>query len=369
MTSKRDHGDGGLDERGPDRWRLRWRIHGRRYTKSFCGSKRAAQAELRRLLSEVDAGVRVAPDKMTVAAYLRDWLGGHHGLSPKTVERYRQLAERQIIPHLGATGLQHLRPAAIHEWHGALLRTGLAARTAGHAHRVLHRALARAVEFELISRNVASVVRPPKVETAEVEILNREQIADVLARLRGHPLYAIIAFALGTGMRRGEICALAWDAIDGATVRVERSLEETEQGLRFKPPKTRAGHRTISLRASTVEILREHRQQQLEHRLLYQLGRPTAADLVFPLADGTPYPPDKLSRDWGNVVRDKKLPRVRFHALRHSHASALIAAGLDIVSVSQRLGHGSPAITLSVYAHRFVAKDAAAAKAIDAIMR
>ena len=363
--SKRDHGDGGIDQRGPDRWRLRYRLHGKRLTKSFCGSKRAAQAELRRLVAEVDAGNAVAPETITVGTYLRDWLAGNHGLSGKTVERYRQLGERQIIPHLGDVTLQKLRPVQIHEWHGALLAEGLAARTVGHAHRVLHRGLARAMELELVSRNVASVVRPPKVETAEVEILDQRQIADVLAGLEGHSLYPIVAFALGTGMRRGEICALAWDAVEGARVRVERSLEETEQGLRFKSPKTRAGVRTISLPSATVEALRVHRAAQLEHHLKHQLGRP---ELVFGLADGSPYPPDKLSRDWGNVVRDRKLPRVRFHALRHSHASALIAAGLDIVSVSQRLGHGSPAITLGVYAHRFGAKDEAAARAIDAVL-
>ena len=95
-------------------------------------------------------------------------------------------------------------------------------------------------------------------------------------------------------------------------------------------------------------------------------GRPGADDLVFTLLDGSPYPPDKLSRDWGNVVRDRKLPRVMFHALRHSHASALIAAGLDVVTVSRRLGHGSPAITLNVYAHKFASKETAAADAIEA---
>jgi integrase len=94
-------------------------------------------------------------------------------------------------------------------------------------------------------------------------------------------------------------------------------------------------------------------RHQLEQHLLLGLGRPCAEEWVFPLLDGSPYLPDKLSRDWGNVVRDRKLPRVMFHALRHSHASALIAAGVDIVTVSKRLGHGSPAITRGVYAHLF----------------
>jgi integrase len=377
-TNKRNPHDGGIDQRGPDQWRLRWRVGGKRYSKAFHGSKRAAQTELRRLLQSADAGVHVAPDRTTVAEYLRGWLDADRGLSPKTRERYRQLSEQQIIPHLGAIVLQNLRVAQVHDWHGTLLRSGgvggrpLAARTVGHAHRVLHRGLERALRLELIPRNVARAVPPPKVEAKEVEILSPEQITDVLARLDGHPLHAIVAFALGTGMRRGEICGLAWGAIDldAAVVHVERSLEETAEGLRFKPPKTRHGRRTISLPANVIDVLREHRRRQAELRLLLGVGRPGPADLVFTLPEGSPYPPDKLSRDWGNVVRDKKLPRLMFHALRHSHASALIAAGLDIVAVSKRLGHGSPAITLSVYAHKFGnSSDAAAARAIDAAMR
>src|SRR5260370_37685257 len=115
MTSKRDAGDGGIDERGEHRWRLRYRVGGKRFTKAFHGTKRAAQTELRRLLKSADDGAHVAPDKMTLADYLRGWLDGDTDLSPKTLERYRQLAEQQIIPHLGLTPLQSLRPSQVSE--------------------------------------------------------------------------------------------------------------------------------------------------------------------------------------------------------------------------------------------------------------
>ena len=158
--------------------------------------------------------------------------------------------------------------------------------------------------------------------------------------------------------------------MDNASLRVERSLEETAAGLRFKPPKTRHGRRTIRLPANVVDMLRAYNRRQIEQRFMLGLGRPASDDLVFTLADGSPYPPDKLSRDWGLAVKSLSLPQVTFHALRHSHASALIAAGVDIVTVSRRLGHGSPAITLTVYAHAFAAAntDATAAKAIEAAM-
>jgi integrase len=126
-----------------------------------------------------------------------------------------------------------------------------------------------AVETETLSRNVASVISPPPVEAEEVEILTAAEIAVVLDKLAGHHLFAIAAVDLATGLRRGELLALPWSNVDldAATLRVERSLEETKAGLRFKPPKTAHGRRTISLPPSTVTALREHRRKQLETRL------------------------------------------------------------------------------------------------------
>ena len=247
----------------------------------------------------------------------------------------------------------------------------LSARTVGHAHRVLHRALQRAVENETLSRNVASVIRPPNVEAQEVEILSADEIRSVLAKLEGHALHPIVALAPATGMRRGELLALRWEDLDldGAKVRIERSLEETAAGLRFKAPKTKHGRRMISLPTSAVEALRIHRLKQLELRIALGQGKPEADVLVFSTIEGAPLSPDNLSRDWRRVVAAMHMPCVKFHSLRHSHASALIASGLDVLTVSRRLGHGSPVVTLNTYAHRFAKTDEKAADAIEAALR
>ena len=218
---------------------------------------------------------------------------------------------------------------------------------------------------------MASLIRPPKVESVEIAILTAEQMADVLDKLQGHALYSIVALALGTGMRRGELLALRWADVDlnGASLRVNQSLEETAAGPRFKTPKTRHGHRTISLPPSAVEALQDHRRQQLETRLALGLGRPGADALVFSRPDGSPMSPDNLSRDWRRLTATRGLPRVMFHALRHSHASALIAGGLDVLTVSRRLGHGSPVVTLTIYAHLFDKTDTKAATMIEAALR
>lgn len=279
---------GSISRRGLNSWRLKFeggRINGKRQTRyvTFRGTRIDAQRELTRLLASRDSGAFVEPTRVTVADHLRAWLGqlsdeftpSTPGLSPKTAERYRQLAEQQIYSHLGEIPLQKLRPAKVREWHEILLASGgkggrrLSARTVGHAHRVLHRALERAVETEILWRNVSSVVRPPRVEELEVQILDAERIALVTERLEGHPLFPVALLVLGTGLRRGEALALRWSdcEFDRALIRVERSLEETNAGLRFKVPKTRHSKRRISVPPAVIAILREHRRRQLELRL------------------------------------------------------------------------------------------------------
>jgi integrase len=387
---------GSIRRRGRQSWELKFDTgadaNGRRVTRyvTFRGRRQDAERELTRLLGEADAGKLVEPSKITVAEHLRSWLGSPPnagqpvppppvGLTPKTAERYRELAEGQIIPHLGTIILQKLKPARIADWHEALLKSGsrkgrpLAARTVGHAHRVLHRALARAVETEALSRNVAAIISPPKVESAEIEILDASQISDALRKLDGHPLHVIASTALATGMRRGELLALRLADADldggGGLIRVERSLEETAAGLRFKIPKTAHGRRTISLPSSAVSVLREHRRALLEMRLALGLGKPGDDALLFGNSDGSPMRPNQLSWLWRSACKSLKLPRVSFHALRHTHASALIAAGLDVVAISRRLGHANPTVTLNIYGHLFKKDDIAAAVAIDAVMR
>ena len=261
---------GNITRRGRRSWRIKFEVGtdatGNRQTRytTVKGKLQDAQRELSKLLVSVDAGTLVEPSHTTIAEYIRAWLDGTHGLSAKTAERYRELAERQIIPHLGAVLLQKLRPKQVQTWHATLLKpdeaTGraLSARTVGHAHRVLHRVLAHAMAAEEVSRNVASAVRPPKVTAKEIEILTAEQVTIALERLQGHPLYSIAALALATGMRRGELLALQLRDVDldGASLQVERSLEETAAGLQFKPPKTQHGRRTISLPAHAVAVLR-----------------------------------------------------------------------------------------------------------------
>jgi integrase len=384
-------GRGHIRQRGPTSWEIKFEAGppdpwGKRKTRSETvrGSKKDAARALTARLNELDTGRYTEPSNQTIGEYLRDWLANTSEFAPKTLERYRQLNERQITPYLGPVLLQKLRPADIVQWHGQLLKTGsahgraLAPRTVGHAHRLLHRGFMRAQglgHVGIIPFNKET--QPPRIEEREMQILFEVQIDDVLGRLQRannltkHRLYPISALALGSGARRGEICGSQWHDLDFdlATWQIRRSLEETDAGLRLKPPKNRFSRRTIRLPGYVIESLRRHRAAQAELRLALGLGAPSATDFVFSEPDGQPLSPDKLSRDWGNAIRDfRHLPPVSFHALRHTHASALIAAGLDMLTISRRLGHASPEITLRVYGHLFSNTDDAAAAAIDRVL-
>ena len=347
---------GNITKRGKSSWRLKLDVDkaaGSRKTtfKTIRGSRKDAERELAKLISATHDGTFVEASNLTVADHLRAWLSGAHSLAGKTVERYCQLAEQQIYPHIGTIPLQRLKPHHIADWQAMLLQTGgaggkpLGARTVGHAHRVLHRALARAVEAELIARNVCTIIRAPKAEAVEIESLRSDRIATVLQALQGHPLQAIATLALSSGARRGEILGLAWGHVDldAATLRIERGLEQTRAGLKFKAPKTKSGKRTISLPPTAVAALRLHRRQQLETRLALGQGKPDNETLVFGTIEDTPLPPNNLSRDWRRFVLARKLPPVSFHGLRHSHVSALINSNVDVVTISKRIGHSNPA--------------------------
>jgi len=373
---------GSIIRRGKNSWRIKLDVPnagaGRKTVYvTVRGTKKDADRERIRLAASAHDGTLVEPSRITVADYLRSWLSGAHGLARKTHERYLQLANAQVIPHLGHLALQALRPAHIDRWHSVLLTSGgkdgrpLSPRTVGHAHRVLHRALERAVKSELVARNVAHAIEPPKVEDVEVESLKADQIAPVLEALKDHWLEPIAVLALSIGARRGEVLGLPWECVDlsAATIRIERSLEQTKAGLYFKPPKSKRGRRTVALPPIAVETLQTHRRRQLEQRLAFGLGKPDEETLVFSSVDGSPIPPNNLSRDWRRFVRAKKLPPVSFHALRHSHASALIASGIDPATVSRRIGHANVSTTLNIYSHQFAETDAAAAKAIEATLK
>lgn len=382
---------GNITKRGKSSWRLKFDLGrdpktGRRQTQlvTVRGTRRDAEAKLTELLGAVDKDSFVAPNKLTVAELVRDrvkqWEGAGD-ISAKTSERYRELIENQIVPFIGGKLVQKLKTLDIETWHTTLKtkgakdgKGGLTNRTVGHAHRLLGKALKEAARHDLVLKNVASEERAPRVDAKEMVILTNEQVLALPASLEGRRIRCRAIIALFTGVRRGELLALRWGNVDldsnaNRVIKIREALEQTKtHGIRFKAAKTKAGRRDISLPDIVVDVLRTHRRQQLEHRLALGLGRLQDSDLVFSTLEGDPMSPRAVSSEWRDAAAAVRLKGITFHALRHTHASQLIAAGVDVVTISRRLGHASPTVTLQVYAHLFSGSDSKAADAINAAL-
>ena len=345
-------------------WELKFEVEradGQRQTRyrSFKGSRRAADLELTRLLARVQDGGHVEPSKIKVGDFVRtriDLWAAAEQISARTRENNHELCHRLIEPHLGGVLLQRLRTVHLEEWHAALRSKGVAARTVKQTHALLGRVLRDAVRHGIITKNVALEQRAPKVHKKDIRILTPDQLGQLPALLAGHV---------------HELLALQWIDIDlgRRELHVRRALQQTRAfGIRFKKPKTSAGTRRITLPPIAVDLLRRHRQAQLEQRMRLGLGKAPDEALVFPApnSDGQPWSPLDLSTRWYRFARRHGLG-VPFHSLRHTSASALIAAKVAITTVAHRLGHASPNVTLSTYAHLFHEDDTEAATAIGGL--
>jgi integrase len=367
---------GHLKERSPNHWAIvidtQDPATGKRKRKwhSFRGTKREAQVERARLVTQCSAGDYIEPGKETVEQFLARWLDYKKSrLSALSHERYSYIVRRNIVPSIGNLPLAKLQPVTIAGMEAKAIET-LAPKTVVYIHRVLHQALSQAVQWQLLARNPMVGVQPPKVERREMKALDVQGIATMLDAARDTVMYIPILLAALLGLRRGEIAALHWRSVklDIGQLSVVTSAQQTAAGVQEKAPKSGKG-RTVALPPFVVEELRRHRLAQAEH--LLSLGiRLTDDHHVVMRADGQPYLPQSLSDTFSQLLdRRPLLPRIRFHDLRHSHATQLLASGIHPKIAQERLGHASIAITMDLYSHVLPGMQEDAANKVDAAIR
>jgi integrase len=403
MASKRGHGEGGIDERGRDRWRLRWRVGGKLYSKAFHGTKGAAQTELRRLLKSADDGEHIAPDKVTLARWSAQWLAllqrrdgedtaptrksrRRRGLvNARTFERYDDILRLYILPTLGSRPVQQITATEIDSLY-MKLEQHLAPGTVRFIHAVLSACLDAAVRKKLLARNPTASADPPPPSDDEVgQVLEQEQLAALLTGFCRSALYPIVATAAFTGARRNELLALRWSDVDLAEKKltIARALEITKaHGTRCKEPKTDRGRRTIAIDDSLTTLLSSEHERHL--RIAAGVGDGTKVDLslvklpdgalVFPSFAGEhleftrPRHPHAVSGEFTKRARNLGFLRLRFHDLRGTHETMLLDAGVPVHVVAARCGH-DPAVLLRVYAKRTKKADTSAAGIIGAMSK
>jgi len=348
----------------------------RRATKAGFATRKEAQAALSRLLVSVEEKTYVAPSKLSVREFLiKEWLPAIEAtIRPSTFRSYKQHVECHIVPHLGSVQLKRLSGAQINALYAKLAlsgkkdgKHGLSALTIRHVHACLHRALKDAVRWERVTRNPIEAADPPRINgdgIKELATWNAEQLKVFLDVTRDDPPFALWHLLAMTGMRRGEALGLRWQDVDleNGRLSVRRALIPNGATVVVSEPKTARGRRSVALDPQTVEVLKAQAARQLDEQATSKTWSDTG--LVFTKANGEAWHPEVVSRFFRTAVKAAKLPAIRLHDLRHTHATLALRAGIHPKVVSERLGHATIAITLDTYSHAIPAMQEEAAALI-----
>lgn len=331
----------------------------------------AAKSLEAQLIAERDTGTTIQPGRLTTGEFLARWLKDHCevNLAPKSVLTYRQLIGTHILPYAGSIPLTGLKPLHVQGVYGKVQESGRSPRTALQVHRLLRVALRAAVRWQLLAHNPCDAVEAPRVPAVEMELPDAAGIRRLLTAADATRHGPMVRLTLESGLRLGEVCGLRWADLDlgAATLCVSQTVQWLPGGLVTKPPKTARSRRVVALSGSAVQTLRQHRVKQQEYRL--RLG-PVYKDndLVFPSEIGTPLFPQGFYRAWKRITAEAGVT-LKFHGLRHLSATTALAAGVDVRTIADRLGHSNTSTTLDIYAHAVAGADRAAAEAISAALR
>jgi integrase len=389
MARRRGKGEGSISERPDGRWMVRVDlgrgIDGRRQRRcAYASTQAEAVEQLRRLGGRAVDGQLLATSTPSVARFLNDWFAlNTDSWRPSTRRSYRSAIDQYLVKAFGPIHVEQLSPLMIQRWltqhrteHGARRRITL-------AHAVLRSALSEAQRLQLVTINAATLVRVPKPQPRPISPLSIEQAGVFLKVVDNHRLGALFSVALACGLRLGEATGLRWEDVDLNTgeIRIRQQLQPVDKRLVLQELKTEKSRRTLVLPAVCLDSLKAHRKKQLGERL--KAGRRWVdTGLVFTtyrthkegkglkLKVGAGLHPRNVTRVLDGLLKvaEPRLPHVRFHDLRHSAASLLLASGVQLAEVSKLLGHSEIRLTADLYSHLQKETAAKAARVMDAIL-
>ncbi len=366
---KRGNSEGSIYRMTDGRWRAAVSIgkdaEGKPLRKIFTKPTRhEVQDELTKALRDVQLGLPIVTEKQTTGQFLAHWLNEviKHRVRPRTFQTYSYQVNYHMVPGIGEIQLGKLSPQHVREFLNSKIAAKLHPRTVKHLLVVLRNALGVAVRDGQIPRNVAALVDPPRVPRSEVQAFTEEQARAFLAAVKGDRLEAVFMTAVAVGMRQGEILGLKWSNVnlENGTLTVRAALQRVNKKLVQVEPKSVRSSRPIPLPAVCVNALTRHKAKQDEERL-WAGSKWKESGYVFTTRVGTPMDARDLLRTYYRVTRPKAkngeeapklaFPAIRFHDLRHSAATILLAQGVSPRYISELLGHSQVSFTMQTYAH------------------
>jgi integrase len=342
------------------------------------GTKKEAEKLLAQRIHEVNSGKYVEDTPLTLEDFLWQWLTAHAAteVSPATYVQYEQLVRNHIAPKLGKHRVDKITPLQIKTFYAEARKSGrkdgqggLSGATVRHFHILLKQAFKQGIRWRVIRENPCDLLDAPQIGHQDRHPVDEATLVQLLDAAQGTTIWIPVVLAAGTGMRRGEVCALRWKDVNlkEGELQVRHSLSVTKGKLTLKQPKTDKGLRPIPLPSFLVEALVQHRASQRAR--IQQLGSAYEDnDLVVERGNGKYLYPDQISHGFRDLTRQLGI-KMRFHDLRHTHATLLIKYGENIKVVSERLGHAGPGVTLAVYTHIDQEQHRGAADRIDALVR
>ncbi|MFL0363158.1 tyrosine-type recombinase/integrase [Pseudobacillus sp. 179-B 2D1 NHS] len=329
--------------------------NGKRKQKKKRGFKtqKEAKAALTKALHELNTGTYIEPSSQKLGEYLIQWLDFKKtSVAESTYKTYYYNLRTHILPELENITLANLKPMHIQQFYAKLLNEKhLNHNTVRKVHTMLVNALERAVKFDMVLKNAAKLVDPPKESKSEMEVWDVDEVLTFLETAKESHLYMVYLIAINTGMRQGEILGLSWEGVnlDDGVIYVKQTLSNDGKTLKATT-KTAAGMRTVAIPDELIAELKRHKLEQKKHRLrvgsLY-----TDMNLVNATEVGTPINPSNLRRNFKIFIKKAGVKNIRFHDLRHTHATLLLKQGVHPKIVSERLGHADTRMTLDRYSH------------------
>jgi len=407
MKKKRGSNEGTIFKLPDGRWRAMVNLgyrNGKRWRKPIeARTRQDVQQRLTAALRDRQLGFNISPERQNVGEFLNSWLAAvvKPSVKPKTHRTYSDLCKLHLIPGLGRRSLAQLSPQNVQAFLNEKLNyvpcphcgrrlqvagfnehqitehpdkvattrnPALSARTVKHLLVTLRGALNVAVKWDLVARNVADLVDPPKVTKPELRVFTPEQARAFIQAIEGERLEALFATAISLACRQGEALGLQWPDVDLAigTLTVRQALQRVDGKLECVPTKADKVH-TITLPAVTISALAAHRLRQDEER--QSAGAQwRESGFVFTTRIGTPLDARCVIRTFDRILKSAGLPKIRFHDLRHSAATLLLAQGVSPRYVSELLAHSSVSFTMQTYAHVLDRTKREVAAQMDAIL-